>query len=99
MIAIKIHRSYRSVVGVCDSSIIGKKFEEDIRQLELTEFFFRGEEMSHIEAVKIMRHQSKEDSTFNIVGRESINAALEAGIISEENIAKIQNIPFALVLL
>jgi hypothetical protein len=33
------------------------------------------------------------------VGKESVNAAVKAGLIKEEGIKKIQDIPFALVLL
>lgn len=95
----KIHRSYRSVVAVCDSELIGKKYEEGIKQLELRENFFRGEEKSYEEIVEMMKKQILEDASFNIAGKESVKAALEAGIISEEGIAKVQGIPFALVLL
>jgi len=41
----------------------------------------------------------KEDSTFNIIGKKSVNAALKAGIITKDGIKKIQGIPFALILL
>ena len=41
----------------------------------------------------------KEDATFNIVGKESVQTALEAGIIKEQGIIKIQEVPIALVLL
>ena len=41
----------------------------------------------------------KEDATFNIVGKESIAAALKAGIISESGIFTIQDIPIALILM
>ncbi len=99
MICMKIHRSYRSVVAVCDSELIGKKYEEGIKQLELRENFFRGEEKSYEEIVEMMKKQILEDASFNIAGKESVKAALEAGIISEEGIAKVQGIPFALVLL
>lgn len=38
----------------------------------------------------------REDSTFNIVGKNSVDAAIESGIISNNGIIKIQNIPIAL---
>ena len=37
---VKIHKSYRNVVAVCDSDLIGKKFEEDKFQLDLKESFY-----------------------------------------------------------
>ena len=96
---IKIHKSYRDIVAVCDSELIGKKFEEDKFQLDIKEDFFRGEETSEEGAIKIMQNFSKEDATFNIIGEKSINTALKAGIISKEGIKKIRGIPFAMVLM
>jgi uncharacterized protein len=99
MIYIKIHDSYRRVVAICDVELIGKKFEEDIRQIELGEHFFKGREFDEEQAIKFIQSQLMEDATFNIVGDNSIRIAIKAGAISQENISKIQNIPFALKLL
>lgn len=95
---LKIHQSYRDVVAVCDSELIGKKFEEDNFQIEVKESFFKGDDISGSEAMSLMKKMSMEDATFNIVGEKSVNAALNAGIISEKNINEIQGVPFALVL-
>jgi len=95
---IKVHKSYRNVVAVCDSDLIGKTFEEDNFQIEVKESFFKGEEVPEPRAIFIMKKMSGEDATFNIIGEESISAAAKAGIISEKNINEIQGIPFALVL-
>jgi len=97
-VLVKIHKSYRNVVAVCDSDLIGKKFEEDKFQLDLKESFYKGDEMSEEEAENIMRHMLREDATFNIVGKKSINAALKAEIISQDSVGEIKNVPFALVL-
>ena len=103
MIFVKIHKSYRTVVAVCDSDLIGKKFEEEfekgIKQLDLRENFYKNEELSYKEVLELIKEQAKEDATFNIVGKDSIKAALEAGIIDKSGIGKISGIPYALVLL
>ena len=96
---IKIIKSYRDVVAICDSDLIGRRFEENDLQLDVKENFFRGEEIKEEEAIKIMQEMAKEDATFNIVGKKATNTALKAGIISEEGIKKIQVIPFAFVLM
>ena len=96
---IKIHKSYRDVVAICDSDLIGKRFEEGGFQLDIKESFFKGEKISKEKATKIMQDMSREDATFNIVGEKSIDTALKAGIITKEGIKKIQGVPFALVLL
>jgi len=96
---IKIHKSYRDVVAICDSELLGKYFEEGNFQLDLKESFFGGENKSPEEIIEIIRYYSAEDATFNIVGKKSVNAAIQAGIISSDGIKKIRGIPFALVLL
>lgn len=96
---VKIHNSYRNVIAICDSELIGKKFEEDKFQLDIKENFFKGEKIDEEKVIDMMRNMLKEDSTFNIIGEKSVNSALKAGIITKDGIKKIQGIPFALILL
>jgi len=96
---IKIHEGYRKTIALSDTNLIGKTFEENIKKIELKEGFFKGEEKNKQEIIKILKHMAKEDATFNIIGKESVQTALEAGIIDKQGIIKIDNIPIALVLL
>jgi len=96
---LKIHKSCRNVVALCDADLIGKRFEEGKCQLELRENFYKDRKLSKEQTIKILRQQSDEDATFNIVGEKSIQASIEAGIITKSCIRKIQNIPFTLILL
>jgi len=96
---IKIHKSLRTVVAICDSDLIGKKFEDKKRQLHLRENFYKDKEFDKIKMIEIMQGQKMEDASFNIVGKESVQTALEAGIIKKEGIHKVKGIPFALILL
>ena len=96
---IKIHESYRKIVVLSDTNLLGKIFTEGIRQIKLHSNFFEGEEKNKEEIIEILKDMNKEDATFNIVGQESVKTALEAGIITETGIIKIDNIPIALVLL
>ncbi|VVB84023.1 Uncharacterised protein [uncultured archaeon] len=99
MIIVRVIKSARYVVAVCDSELLGKKFEEGKFQLDVKESFFLGEEMNEEEAILVMNRMSREDATFYIAGKDSINAALKAGIIEKDSIKKIQNIPYTLILL
>ena len=96
---IKIHKGYRTTVALCDSDLIEKIFEEDNKQIEIKTHFFKGEEKTKKEIIPIIQDLIKEDATFNIVGKESIETALQAGIISKQGIITIDNIPIALILL
>ena len=96
---VNVMKSCRDVVAVCDSDLIGKKFEEGEIQLDVKEGFYKGEDVSREKAIEIMKDMAKEDATFNIVGKESVDAAIEAEIISQEGVKKIEGISFALILM
>ena len=96
---IKIHKSYRDVIAICDSELIWKKFEQGKFQLDVKESFYKGNEKTPEQTIKIIQEMSKEDATFNIIGEKSVNSAIKAGIISKEGVLEIQKIPYALGLL
>ena len=96
---VKIIKSYRDVVAICDKEILGKKFEEGNLQLDVKENFYSGKECSEKEVIEIIQRMSEEDATFNIVGKKAVNAALKSGIIEEIGVKQIQGVPFALVLI
>ncbi len=93
---VKIHKSSRAVIAICDSNLLGKKFEEGIRMLDISKSFFEGQQMSEGEVLDLMRAESS-SATFNIIGKESIQLALEAGIIEKSAIHKIKSIPFIII--
>ena len=96
---IKIHKSYRTIVALSDTDLLGKTFEEGIKHIEIKPAFFKGEEKNKEEVIEILKDMKKEDATFNIIGKESVECALKSGIISKEGIIMIDNVPIALVLL
>ena|SRR3989344_1751756 len=95
---VNVIKTYRNVIAVCDKELLGKKFGEGTFQLDIKENFYKGEEKSKEEVIKLMESFSNEDATFNIVGEKSISAALKAGIIDKKSIGKVKGIPFALIL-
>jgi len=95
---VRIIKTYRNIVAICDANLLGKRFEEGEFQLDVKENFFKGQKTSEEELIDIIKNESIEDATFNIIGKKSVNAALKAGIISEEEVRKIQGIPFVLIL-
>jgi len=96
---IKIHEGYRKTVALSDTNLIGKTFDQDIKEIKIRENFFQGEEKNKQETIEILKDLAKEDATFNIIGQESVQTALESGIIDQQGIIKIDNIPIALILL
>ena len=96
---IKIHEGYRKAVALSDTDLLEKTFTEGKKEITIHKPFFEGEEKSKDEIIPLIQDLQKEDATFNIVGKESIETALEARIIQQEGILKINSIPIALVLL
>ena len=94
-LSIKIHKAYRTVVAICDSDILGKKFEEGNKQLDLTSDFYNGEKRSDREIYDLMRNSYM----LNLVGKKTIKFALDESMITDDNVRKIANIPYANVVL
>lgn len=95
---VKIHDSYRKVVAICDSNLIGKKFEEGIKQLDVRENFFKDEKVDSEKLKKIIEYEYSNGASFNIVGEESIKIAKEVGLVGDA-VGYVGGVPFALVLL
>lgn len=96
---VKVHDSYRYVVAICDKELYGKKLEEENVEMDLSNDFFNGKLIGKNDLIELIKVYNQEDATFNIVGEKSVNLALELGIISLEGVKKINNIPYAFVLL
>jgi hypothetical protein len=96
---VKIHETYRDIIAICDSNLVGQTFEEGNRCIFINPNFFKGEEKNEKEVLEIIEIGAGEDFTFNIVGEESIKTALKCGLIKDDGVITIQGIPIALVLL
>jgi len=90
---VKIHKTKerQMLLVVCDSDLIGKKFEEGGSQLDLTSNFYKGKEKSNQEISDLMRNSYM----INIVGENSVKLAIKEEIIDSKSIRKISNIPYA----
>lgn len=82
----------RLILAVCDSNLIGKKFEEGIAQLDLTGEFYKGEEMPAVEVADLMRNAF----SLNLIGLESVKTALDEELISPDQVRYVQKIPYAM---
>ena len=94
---LKLHKSYKTVIALCDSNLLGKKFEEGVKQIDVRENFYKGEEVSAEVAIKVLQQQAHENATFNIVGKESTEVTVKAGLVKRENIGKIAGIPLVII--
>jgi len=98
-ILLKVHKSSRWVVAVCDKELFSRKLVEGKRVLDLSGQFFKGDAMNLEEAQKEILRCKEEDATFNFVGERSVGIAKELEIVNADSVIEIEGIPFALVLL
>ena len=91
---VKIHKSPdgKKIIALCDEDILGKKFEEGNKQLDLTANFYAGEKMTEEEITKNMEGGSFH---INAVGKESTGFCIKQGFVTKSNIMTIAEIPYA----
>lgn len=93
---LKIHESYRKIVSLADTNLVGKVFEEGVKQIDIRENFFRGEEIDSEKAIEVLKDMDIEDATFNLVGKESVQCGLDAKVINKNGVMEIGGVPLAL---
>ena len=83
----------RKLVAVCDEDILGKKFEENELQIDLTGDYFRGEKVTEEELEKIL----KGALAINFAGKKSVEFGLKKGLVKKEGIVRVAGVPHAQV--
>ncbi|HLD80107.1 MAG TPA: DUF424 family protein [Candidatus Nanoarchaeia archaeon] len=93
-IVAKKQSQFGLLVVVTDSDIIGKKFEEERLQLDLTKKFYQGEVKNKEEVKQIMmtaRHM-------HLTGKASVAVGVEMDLVDPKKIIFIDKIPHAEVM-
>ena len=82
---------HKLILAVCDKELLGKKFEQDNKVLDLTSSFYKGELMNQEEVLDLMNKAY----ILNLIGEASVKLALNNNLISERLVFKVKNIPYA----
>ncbi len=89
---VKVHHTQNgTLVAICDSELLGKLFQENNAQIDLTGDFFSGEEMDEDHAGDLLRNSY----TFNLVGDKSIKLGLKEEVITQKDVKIISGIQYA----
>lgn len=89
---VKIHkRKDRTVIAVCDSDLVGRKFSEGDRQLDLTSDFYKGEERDEKDIGDLIRNAD----IVNLVGKNAVKIGLQEEVITQDHVITISGIPHA----
>lgn len=95
MIYLKLHETENgAMVAMCDQSLIGKTLSEGDLFIDLRAYasFYKGELVSKEKAREII--DSKKIHSANIVGKESVDAAVALGILDRAAVLMVQDVPY-----
>ncbi len=97
MIYIRIHNSDNgSVVAMCDKTLIDKVLTEGEAVMDIKTYAsFYNEKLVGKDEAKKLIGDADDVYSANIVGKESVAVALEMKMIEEENVLRIQEVPYA----
>ena len=92
MISVKRHSTgTQLLVAACDRGLIGKLFVEGELCLEVRASFFEGENVDKRLFLEVLALST----IANLVGEETVGAAVEAGMVDPECIIRIDGVPHA----
>lgn len=90
---VKIHEAEgHRIVAACDTTLLGKVFREDKRVLDLKTYqqFYKGEKIKAEE----LRGALQNFSSANLVGKQAIGVAIEAGLATAKDVLHISKVPY-----
>jgi hypothetical protein len=85
----------KKILVIIDSDLLDKKFEENVRQLDLTADFYKGEEKTEQDIESMVQ----DAYIIHLVGEKSVNLALKNNWIDSNNVIRISKIPHAEVVI
>lgn len=92
MILAKVHvANGKKLVAVCDSELLGKKFEENGLQIDLAGSFYKGEEADGGKLRLLLKGAYVAD----FVGDKSVDFGIKEGIVKKENVIMVSGVPRA----
>lgn len=90
------YKTYESRAGitlaVCDEDICGKTLGKDFF---VNPRFYKGKKAGKKKIIELLRASH----SANLVGKEAVEAGIEAGAVDKENVAEIGGVPHAQVLI
>jgi len=89
--------SKRSVLALCDASLLGKCFEEGnaVLDLKVNSSFYKGEKVGEKEAQKLLKDALEDvHSSLNVVGVKSVACLCKAlPSLDEKSVKKVAGVP------
>jgi hypothetical protein len=92
MISLKRHSSgHEMLIAACDLDLLGRTIEEGDLRLEVSESFYGGEKVESRVFLAVLALAT----IGNLVGKETVEAAMSAGFVDPECVLWVKGIPHA----
>ena len=92
MISLRRHScGHTLLIAACDDELLGKTIEEGEIRLDVSERFYGGEKMDR----RILMEVLAIATIGNLVGKETVDAAIEAGFVDPECVLWVKGVPHA----
>jgi len=82
------------MVAVCDADILGKKFSDGKRKLNIEENFYKGTLGTLEDGIQAMNGAT----IVNVLGEKIVTKMIDDGIISEHSVIRICGVPHAQII-
>lgn len=89
---VKVHDTPNGrMVALCDSDILGKRFEQGNIQLDLSSRFYQGEEKTPEEVEELL----EDCYVVNAVGKGSVDILIRKNLVKKDAVGIVSGIPYA----
>ncbi len=98
MILVKVHETPNGkLIAVCDEELLGKRYEEGNKELDLVRYsdFYRGERED--EDVFAEELDPEDFYTVNAIGERATGVFIKKSIVKKDQIDSVQGIPFVYI--
>ncbi len=94
-IYVKVYETQQgTILAMCDEELIGRQLKEGARLMDLKTYsnFYVGEKKSEKEVEEIV--SKAKIYSANVVGERAVGVLIKMGIVKEEEVMRIQQVPF-----
>lgn len=92
MISSRIHvHGNERILAACDEEILGMTFRDDGAKITVSEIFYGGERIPE----EVFVERTRSVTIMNLVGNRVVDVAIEAGIVSRDNVIEIGGVKHA----
>jgi hypothetical protein len=92
LVYMKIHEAQgEKIIAICDENLLGKRFAENNLVLDVNKYFYGG----ILVPLSVAMEKAEEATILNLVGINTVNAAIKRKLVHPDAVIKIAGVPHA----